>query len=108
MPNTTYSVPEKLEILIATEPNITHEKAHQRCRGGIGRSYQVPQPFGHLSVFENLVTAACFGGGQSERDAWDTAYQVLKTTGLLAQANTTAGSLTLLNRKRLELARAGD
>ncbi|MEY5100882.1 MAG: hypothetical protein RJA36_3601 [Pseudomonadota bacterium] len=77
-----------------------------RCRRGIGRSYQVPQPFGHLSVFENLVTAACFGGGQSESQAWDTAVQVLEQTGLMAHANQLAGSLTLLNRKRLELARA--
>ena len=59
-----------------------------------------------MSVFENLVTAACFGGGQDERDAWDTAHEVLTQTGLLAQANKAAGSLTLLNRKRLELARA--
>jgi len=86
--------------------DITREKAHQRCRSGIGRSYQVPQPFGHMTGFENLVTAACFGGGQAERDAWDTAYQVLEQTGLLADANKPAGSLTLLNRKRLELARA--
>ncbi len=86
--------------------DITREKAHQRCRSGIGRSYQVPQPFGNMSVFENLVTAACFGGGQDERDAWDTAHEVLTQTGLLAQANKAAGSLTLLNRKRLELARA--
>jgi branched-chain amino acid transport system ATP-binding protein len=86
--------------------DITREKAHQRCRSGIGRSYQVPQPFGNMTVFENLVTAACFGGGQLERDAWDTAYQVLEQTGLLAHANKPAGSLTLLNRKRLELARA--
>ncbi len=86
--------------------DITLEKAHQRCRSGIGRSYQVPQPFGNMSVFENLVTAACFGGGQDERDAWDTAHEVLTQTGLLAQANKAAGSLTLLNRKRLELARA--
>jgi branched-chain amino acid transport system ATP-binding protein len=81
-------------------------KPHQRCRGGIGRSYQVPQPFGHMSVFENLVTAACFGGGQPEREAWDTALQVLQQTGLKPFANKPAGSLTLLNRKRLELARA--
>ena len=86
--------------------DITLEKAHQRCRSGIGRSYQVPQPFGNMSVFENLVTAACFGGGQDERGAWDTAHEVLTQTGLLAQANKAAGSLTLLNRKRLELARA--
>lgn len=79
---------------------------HQRCRAGIGRSYQVPQPFGAMSVFENLVTAACFGGGQREHEAWDTAYEVLVQTGLLQQANKPAGSLRLLDRKRLELARA--
>ena len=86
--------------------DITLEPAHQRCRSGIGRSYQVPQPFGNMTVFENLVTAACFGGGQTERAAWETAYQMLALTGLLKQANDPAGSLTLLNRKRLELARA--
>ncbi len=86
--------------------DITALKAHQRCRAGIGRGYQVPQPFGHMTVFENLVTAACFGGGQPEHEAWETAHQVLQQTGLLAQANKAAGGLTLLNRKRLELARA--
>lgn len=79
---------------------------HQRCRAGIGRSYQVPQPFGAMSVFENLVTAACFGARQREHEAWETAYEVLVQTGLLPQANKPAGSLRLLDRKRLELARA--
>src|SRR5437773_9166292 len=86
--------------------DVTLLRPHQRCRGGIGRSYQVPQPFGHMTVFENLVTAACFGGGQPEREAWATARNVLSETGLLAKANTLSGSLTLLDRKRLELARA--
>jgi branched-chain amino acid transport system ATP-binding protein len=86
--------------------DITRLKPHQRCRAGIGRSYQVPQPFGNMTVFENLVTAACFGGGQMEEEAWETAYQVLQQTGLLPHANKPAGGLTLLNRKRLELARA--
>ena len=86
--------------------DVTTLAPHQRCRRGIGRSYQVPQPFGNMTVFENLVTAACFGGGQSEREAWATARDVLEQTGLLAQANKPAGGLTLLNRKRLELARA--
>lgn len=86
--------------------DVTTLPPHQRCRRGIGRSYQVPQPFGNMSVFENLVTAASFGGGQSEREAWDTAVLILKQTGLMAHANQPAGSLTLLNRKRLELARA--
>ncbi|MGR4869145.1 ABC transporter ATP-binding protein [Variovorax sp. LARHSF232] len=79
---------------------------HQRCRAGIGRSYQVPQPFGAMSVFENLVTAACFGAKQREHEGWETAYEVLVQTGLLPQANKAAGSLRLLDRKRLELARA--
>jgi branched-chain amino acid transport system ATP-binding protein len=86
--------------------DITALKPHQRCRAGIGRSYQVPQPFGNMTVFENLVTAACFGGQLSENEAWDSAREVLDQTGLLAHANKPAGGLTLLNRKRLELARA--
>ncbi|RIX77777.1 ABC transporter ATP-binding protein [Acidovorax cavernicola] len=86
--------------------DVTRLRPHQRCRAGIGRSYQVPQPFGHMSVFENLVTAACFGGQQAEREAWETAHEVLGQTGLTPHANKPAGGLTLLDRKRLELARA--
>ena len=86
--------------------DVTTLRPHQRCRQGIGRSYQVPQPFAHMTVFENLVTAACFGGRQREREAWTTARSVLEQTGLMAHANQPAGGLTLLDRKRLELARA--
>jgi branched-chain amino acid transport system ATP-binding protein len=86
--------------------DVTRLAPHQRCRGGIGRSYQVPQPFGNMSVFENLVTAACFGAQQREHEAWETAHEVLQQTGLMPHANKPAGGLTLLNRKRLELARA--
>ncbi len=85
---------------------ITATPPFQRCRDGIGRSYQVPQPFGAMSVFENLVTAACFGAQVPEKEAWEIAWQVLQQTGLQRFANQPAGSLTLLNRKRLELARA--
>jgi branched-chain amino acid transport system ATP-binding protein len=86
--------------------DVTGAPPHQRCRAGIARSYQVPQPFGAMTVFENLVTAACFGGRQSERAAWQTAREVLEETGLLSHANKPAGGLALLDRKRLELARA--
>jgi branched-chain amino acid transport system ATP-binding protein len=79
---------------------------HQRCRLGIGRSYQVPQPFGAMTVFENCVTAASFGAGLPEHEAYEVAVDVLARTGLKAQANQLAGGLTLLNRKRLELSRA--
>lgn len=86
--------------------DVTALPSHLRCHRGIGRSYQVPQPFGNMSVFENLVTAACFGAAHTEKRAWDTAVRILEQTGLTAHANKPAGSLTLLNRKRLELARA--
>ena len=86
--------------------DVTALRPHQRCHAGIGRSYQVPQPFGNMSVFENLVTAACFGAQESERQAWQTAHEVLQQTGLMPHANKAAGGLTLLDRKRLELARA--
>lgn len=86
--------------------DVTSLAPHQRCRAGIGRSYQVPQPFGAMTVFENLVTAACFGGGKPEREAWELASQVLEQTGLKRHANRAASGLALLDRKRLELARA--
>jgi branched-chain amino acid transport system ATP-binding protein len=86
--------------------DITALPPHQRCRAGLGRSYQIPQPFGAMTVFENLLVAASFGGGLRERDAYPVCVEVLTGTGLEARANTLAGTLTLLDRKRLELARA--
>jgi branched-chain amino acid transport system ATP-binding protein len=86
--------------------DITHLPPAQRCALGIGRSFQIPQPFSGMSVFENLVVAAAFGGGRRERDAYESCMAVLERCGLAGKANRQAGTLTLLNRKRLELARA--
>ena len=86
--------------------DVSREPPHRRCRLGIGRSYQIPQPFGAMTVFENLVAAASFGSQRPENDTYERAVEVLRATGLLAKANRLAGSLTLLDRKRLELARA--
>jgi branched-chain amino acid transport system ATP-binding protein len=80
--------------------------SHRRCRRGIGRSYQIPQPYGAMTVFENCLVAATFGGGLSEAQAYPVCVEVLDSTGLLKKANQLAGGLTLLDRKRLELARA--
>ena len=77
-----------------------------RCRLGIGRSFQIPQPFGGLSVFENLCVTGYFGRSNAAQSAEVRAVEVLQLTGLLHKANTAAASLTLLERKRLELARA--
>ncbi|MBL0151198.1 MAG: ABC transporter ATP-binding protein [Ideonella sp.] len=78
----------------------------QRCRAGIGRSYQIPHPFGGMTVYENVLVGATFGAGRGEAQAEDHALAVLERTGLLRRANTLAGTLPLLDRKRLELARA--
>ncbi|MGY1625181.1 ABC transporter ATP-binding protein [Geodermatophilus sp. SYSU D00965] len=85
---------------------VTRTGAAARCRAGIGRSYQIPRPFGGMTVFENALVAASFGGGHRGRAAVDGAYHALETAGLAGAADTPAGSLRLLDRKRLELARA--
>ena len=86
--------------------DITRMPAQKRCMAGICRSHQVPQPFEKMTVFENLLVAACFGRRQREAAARDACGEILERTGLLAKANRLAGSLTLLDRKRLEMARA--
>ena len=86
--------------------DITHLAPERRCRLGIGRSFQIPQPFNGMTVFENLVVAAAFGGGRRERDVYARCVELIQQCGLAAKANRPAGSLTLLDRKRLELARA--
>ena len=86
--------------------DITRMPAQKRCLAGICRSHQIPQPFEKLTVFENLLVAACFGRNARERDTHEACGAILERTGLLAKANRLGGSLTLLDRKRLEMARA--
>jgi branched-chain amino acid transport system ATP-binding protein len=97
--------PDSGRVLYAGK-DITALPPAQRCIIGIGRSFQIPQPFGGMSVFENLVVAATFGGGRHERDAYESCMSILERCGLVGKANRLARSLTLLDRKRLELARA--
>lgn len=85
---------------------ITALRPSERCRAGIGRSYQIPHPFVGMTVYENVLVGSTFGAERSDSDAEDHALQVLERTGLLHHANALAGSLRLLDRKRLELARA--
>ncbi|NKN38894.1 ABC transporter ATP-binding protein [Agrobacterium sp. a22-2] len=78
----------------------------QRCFAGMGRTFQIPQPFERLTVYENLLVAGAFGQQASERNVADFCADILVDTGLIAKANALAGTLSLLERKRLELARA--
>ncbi len=93
-------------LVILEGRDVTGETPMQRCVSGVGRSFQIPQPFGHLSVYENLLVAARFGGGLSGAEAPDFCMDILARTGLAALADKPAGGLSLLSRKRLELARA--
>lgn len=86
--------------------DMTAMAPHARCRLGIGRSYQIPHPFANMSVFENLLVGAIFGGGAAERESYRRCSDVLRVTGLYDKANAPARTLTLLQRKRLEMARA--
>jgi branched-chain amino acid transport system ATP-binding protein len=86
--------------------DVTRRPPMQRCLAGIGRTFQIPQPFEKLSVFENLLVAGAFGSRRSEADVAERCADILVETGLAERANQPAGSLSLLQRKRLELARA--
>jgi len=97
--------PDRGRIMLEGD-DITRMPPEARCRVGIGRSFQIPLPFTHLTVFENLSVAALFGAGATEAEAVQLCGDILALTGLESKANALAGSLPLLDRKRLELARA--
>jgi len=86
--------------------DVTAASPQARCAAGIARTHQVPRPFASLTVFENVLVGAWFATRRSEKDAAELCGAVLERTGLLRHANKLAGALPLLDRKRLELARA--
>jgi len=98
-------VPESGRVFLAGS-DITALSPERRCRLGIARAFQIPQPFHGMTVFENLVVAAAFGSNRRERDVYADCVELLENCALVDKANRIAGSLTLLDRKRLELARA--
>jgi branched-chain amino acid transport system ATP-binding protein len=97
--------------------DVTRRPAHVRCHLGIGRTSQIPRPFEGLTVFENVLVGSTFGSGRTRRTRRQrrpatassveaTAVAALERVGMLDRADVPAGALTLLERKRLELARA--
>ena len=88
------------------DKDITHLPRQERCREGIGRTFQIPKPFSDMSVFENVLVCASYARGLSERASYERCVEVLELTHLTPKSNVRAGALPLLDRKRLELARA--
>ncbi|THD43412.1 MAG: ABC transporter ATP-binding protein [Bradyrhizobium sp.] len=86
--------------------DVTALPTAERCRQGLARTHQIPRPFSGMTVFENVLTAAFHGGGQGGDAAYAQAAQALATTGMTSLANRRAETLGLIDRKRLELARA--
>jgi len=86
--------------------DITKTKPDTRCHMGIGRTYQVPRPFEGMSIFENVLVASVHGAGRSEKEGRGIALDALRITELYDKKEVRAGELTLLDRKRLEIARA--
>jgi branched-chain amino acid transport system ATP-binding protein len=97
--------PDSGQIRFGGRP-VTKLDAAARCRLGIGRTYQVPRPFGDMTVFENVLVAAQQGARLRRRASYDAATSALERAGMIGQANLPAARLGLLQRKRLELARA--
>jgi branched-chain amino acid transport system ATP-binding protein len=93
-------------VVLYKGAQVTRLPAEERCRIGIARTHQVPKSFGGMTVFENVLVAANQGGGHRGAEAHDRVIETLRLTGMLKVANRRAETLGLLDRKRLELARA--
>jgi branched-chain amino acid transport system ATP-binding protein len=86
--------------------DVTARGAADRCRLGVARAHQVPRPFGGMTVFENVFVAATAGGRHGRSRAYPASIDALEACGMLPVANRRAETLGLLDRKRMELARA--
>ncbi|HYA74869.1 MAG TPA: ABC transporter ATP-binding protein [Roseiarcus sp.] len=106
-----------LSILSGAQPPTSGAVAYQsrdvtlldsaaRCRLGIVRTHQIPRPFSGMTVFENIFVAAANGGGFDRAEAYDRVVDAIGLCGMGGVANRRAETLGLLDRKRLELARA--
>lgn len=86
--------------------DVTGVSAPRRCRMGLIRTHQIPRPFSGMTVFENVFVAAAHGAGLARGEAYDEVCTALDLCAMTPLANRRAETLGLLDRKRLELARA--
>lgn len=99
-------LPPSAGRILFADRDITRMRPWHRCRLGIGRTYQIPKPFTHMTVFENVLAAAVHGGNTTLTGAKSETERVLTCVGLAHRAFVSAGQLALLDMKQLELAKA--
>ena len=97
--------PDRGRVVFAGR-DMTRVSGHEHCRAGIARTFQIPRPFPELTAYENVLVGATYGRRGSDRQLHSACVDALRRARLLDKANAPAGQLTLLERKRLELARA--
>ena len=90
------------------DQDITGRKAHQICKIGIARTFQIVKPFTRMSPLENIMVGYAYGkrASLSLEEARRNAEEILSFTGLERKRVPRAGMLNLIDRKRLEIARA--
>lgn len=102
----TGSLPPDSGTIRFDQEAIVAQAPHLRVRQGLGRTYQIPRPFAGMTVFENVLVAAAYGSAKGSESSHERCVEILAAANLLPKANTLAGNLTFLERKRLELGRA--
>jgi ABC-type branched-subunit amino acid transport system ATPase component len=101
------SVPVTGGSIVFEGRDVTRESAHRRAHSGISRTFQVPRPLPSLTVVDNVAVAAMFGRQRRGRaEALEEAAGILERLGLSAHARAATSTLTLHERKFLEIARA--
>jgi branched-chain amino acid transport system ATP-binding protein len=97
--------PDKGRLLFMGRDILKHNIA-DRAKLGFGRTFQIPRSFSQMTVYENGLVGAVFGGGQAERAAGKKVRSILEMIGLGDKKYEFAGKLSLLDRKRLEIGMA--
>jgi len=99
-------LPEQGEICFQGQ-NVTHLKAHNVCKLGIARTFQVPKPFKNLTLLENMMVGTCFGAGLGKsKDSLNKIGEILRFAGLEDKISSKADPLNLVERKKLEVSKA--
>ncbi len=100
------SIPPSTGTILLDGEDVTRRSSSWRARHGIATSYQIPRPFLGMTVMENLLVSSTFASQKRGRAAQHSALAALELANLERFVNTEAGDLRLLDRKRLEVARA--